>query len=1114
MTLRAFRWTLGLGAVAVLLFWLVYRFLDPGYYDPLAYRVGCTVLLLAILGLTFVSEGVRERVWYVVLAGLSAVTAYFTWLGAANGLDAPWLVGVLTAGSAAVLAVASYARTVWRVWGAASAVSAALAVTLVANEGGLEQSVLLVSFFVTLAGLIGVTAVAQVRTREALRAGSDEIQARSRLLRTVVDAIPEHVYVKDRQGRCLVRNAYSASVMGYDDPEDAVGLTVFDTSEDPEVAAAYWAEEDRVMETGEPDLDREEPYAFDGETGWIVTSRVPLRDAEGETIGLVGVTRDVTEQKRAQAASLEARAEAEAQRTLLQTVIDAVPDYIFVSGLDGQFVAANAAGLRDAGLDAGESLVGRTPAGVFGPELAATIEAGRQRVVETGEAVYNVEHAGLDAESTDRTYSTTRVPLRDEAGAVCGVVAISRNVTEQKQALADVVAAKEAAEAREREAGESRRLLQTIIDAIPDHIYALDARGRFMLRNKAGSEENGMARPSDVIGLTEFDVAPYEIAAASQADNDHVVRTGQAIVAKEERQTRDRWFSVTKVPLRNCAGDVVGVVGVSRDITEQRKAETELREAKESAEAATLAKSEFLANMSHEIRTPMNGVIGMTSLLLDTPLDREQRDFVETIRTSGDALLTIINDILDFSKIEAGMLSLEVHPFEVRTCVEEALDLVAQRAAEKGVELAYLVEDGVPRTVLGDVTRVRQVLVNLLSNAVKFTAEGSVCVRVHAAPPDAEAGGLTRVHFAIEDTGIGIAPDKLDLVFQSFSQADASTTRQFGGTGLGLTICRRLVEIMGGEVEVESVLGEGSTFRFSVEATVAASKRRVFLRREQPALNGRRVLVVDDNDVNRDILTRLAQRWQMDVEAVVSGPDALAAATRAVGEDRPFDLVLLDMQMPEMDGLETARRLRSAHGPDLLIVMLTSIQREGTLRRDADAAGIHAVLYKPTKPSQLYDVLIEAFEETRAPEETAWVVRPQTPEPPPGAAPLRILLAEDNAVNQKVAVRLLGRLGYAADVAANGAEALAAVRRQPYDVVLMDVQMPEMDGLEATRRIRADAGLDQPTIIALTANAMEGDRERCLDAGADDYVSKPVSLESLAGALERAVQRRATVAAG
>ncbi len=398
----------------------------------------------------------------------------------------------------------------------------------------------------------------------------------------------------------------------------------------------------------------------------------------------------------------------------------------------------------------------------------------------------------------------------------------------------------------------------------------------------------------------------------------------------------------------------------------------------------------------------------------------------------------------------------------------------------------------------------------LLSNAVKFTAEGSVCVRVEALPVDVGIGADVELRFAVEDTGIGIAPDKLGLVFESFSQADASTTRHFGGTGLGLTICRRLTEMMGGEVSAESELGVGSTFRFSVTAEVAPGERRVFLRRDQPTLASRRALVVDDNAVNREVLTRTLDGWGMTVRQATSGAEALGESVRATVAGEPYDLVVLDMQMPGMDGVDTAVALGAAPGPTPPLVLLTSIARDAALRARAEAAGIAAVLYKPAKPAQLHASLLQLFEDGSAGDGGGAQPEADADEAAPlghaGGAGPRILLAEDNAVNQKVALRILQRIGLRADVAANGAEALDAVRhhatlRRPYDVVLMDVQMPEMDGLEATRLIRADDALVQPHIIALTANAMEGDREACLAAGVDDYLPKPIKIEDLREAL-------------
>jgi PAS domain S-box-containing protein len=652
-----------------------------------------------------------------------------------------------------------------------------------------------------------------------------------------------------------------------------------------------------------------------------------------------------------------------------------------------------------------------------------------------------------------------------------------------------------------------RTLLHTLAESLPDYIYAKDTESRFLLVNTAGARMIGAVAPAEVLGRTDFDFYPAELASRYMADERRVWETGESFINQEEpcvdviTGTR-KWLLTTKVPFRDASGKIRGLVGLGRDITASKIAAEQLRGAKDEAEAASRAKSEFLANMSHEIRTPMNGILGMIGLALDTDLTAEQREYLGMVEVSAESLLAVLNDILDLSKIEAGKLELEAIDFDVRDNLETAVKTFAIAAHQKGLELACDIHPDVPARVSGDPTRLREVVMNLVGNGIKFTERGEVALDVCVDEAGSANEGAVALRFTVRDTGIGIPEAKQKLIFQAFAQADGSTTRKHGGTGLGLTISARLVELMGGRMWLESEAGEGSHFHFTAQFGKAASQSQPEAV-EEAHLGGIRVLVVDDHATNRRVFLETLRRWEMAPEAVGSGPEALIRLQQEYDLGIPFRLVLADVNMPDSDGFALVEEIRQSRDfAGVAVIMATS----ATLGKDVERCrqlGITAHLTKPVRQSDLRAAILVGLGRGASDQPGARLRHHRRQR----RRNLRILVAEDNLVNQKLATRLLEKAGHMVVVAANGRRALDALASENFDLVLMDVQMPEMDGLDAAAAIREQEyrTREHQPIIAMTAHAMKGDRERCLAAGMDGYVTKPIRPEDLWQAIEQFV---------
>ncbi|MBZ5562314.1 MAG: PAS domain S-box protein [Acidobacteriia bacterium] len=801
--------------------------------------------------------------------------------------------------------------------------------------------------------------------------------------------------------------------------------------------------------------------------------------SEGAPLGWQGIARDVTERKRAAEALLKTN-------DTLRAVIEASPVAIVALASDGTVLKWN---------PAAERIFGWTEEEVLGRFLPTVPEDKhdefktlRERVL-AGIPVNDVQLRRLRKDGSVVDISVSTSAIHDAKGKAMAIVAVMEDITERKRAE------------------EQLRKLSQAVEQSPACVVITDAQGSIEYVNPRFTELSGYSR-DEAMGKKPSILKSGQTPPQTYRHLWETITSGREWRGEFRNKTKSGklyWESAIISPVRNEQGEITHFLGVKENITERKRAEQELRKAKEAAEVANCAKSEFLANMSHEIRTPMNGIIGMTELALDTDLNPEQREYMEMVRASADSLLTLINDILDFSKIEAGKFSLDVTEFELIDHLDSTLKSLAPRAHQKGLEMTYTVAPEVPRGLLGDPTRLRQILVNLIGNAVKFTERGEIAVSVEM---QSILDNQAVLHFSVADTGIGIPPDKQQLIFQAFSQADSSTTRKYGGTGLGLAITSHLVGLMGGRIWVESEIGRGSTFHFTAHFGLQNVATAPSPGVGAVDLTSMPVLVVDDNPTNRRILDSMLRHWNMKPTLADGGAQGLELMAEHKRAGEPIPLVLIDAMMPEMDGFTLAQKIKQ--DPALAgatIMMLTSAGQRGDAARCREL-GIGAYLIKPIRQSELLDAILMTLG------------KPAQGKPRPGLVTrhslrqtrrrLHILLAEDNLVNRELAVRLLEKSGHTVVTAGNGENAVELLEdpaRQEFDLVLMDVQMPVMDGLQATRMIREKEGASGKhlPIIAMTAHALKGDRERCLEAGMDGYIAKPISRTKLFDAIEALV---------
>ncbi len=920
------------------------------------------------------------------------------------------------------------------------------------------------------------------------------------LLKTVINSTPDWIFAKDRDFRYILVNESYASAMGKS-PEDLMGKDDIEIGfpkdlifGNPDKQIVGFRNDDKKALNGEAIHNPSDPAtSADGVLHVFDTYKTPLKDKDGNIYAALGFARDITERKKAEQ---ELRESEEKVRTLYDTSSDAI------MLLDEKgFFDCNDATLRLFGCASREEFCSRHPADFSPPtqpDGTDSMSYARNNIavaLQEGNKRFEHLHRRLDGTDFPAEVLLNAMVL----GGKKVLQARVYDITERKQAE-EILRTSEAQLSNAMKIAKLGYWEYDVADDLftfNDHFYAIFRTSA----EQAGGYKMSPARYAQLfLHPDDMPTVSIEMKKALETTDPHFSRQLEHRIIYASGEIG--YISVRFFIVKDNQGRTIKTFGANQDITELKRTEENLKKAKQAAEEANRFKSEFLANMSHEIRTPMNAIIGMTGIALDTDLTDEQREYLSMVKESGYALLSLIDDILDLSKIEAGRIELDSIDFDLRAMVEGVTDTLAPRASTKGLELACLIHPEVPTFLRGDPGRLRQVLMNLGGNAIKFTEKGEVVIGVEL-EKETEAGAT--LLFSITDTGIGVPKDKQTKIFESFTQADGSTTRKYGGTGLGLSISRRLVELMSGKIDVESQPGKGSRFWF----TATLEKQKEFKRISPPLvpadIRGKRILVTDDNKTNRTILVKMLESFGCSAEAVESGDEAIKILKRTAHKEKPFDLVLLDMQMPEMDGEETLRVIKDdSEIKDVVVVMLTSVGVRGDTAR-LQALGCAGYLLKPIKQSQLFDTIITVLsrQKAEAKERSIPIVTRHTIAEE-RRRKIRVLLAEDNPMNQKLAIALLKKAGYSVDAVENGQMVLDALGRASYDLVLMDVQMPEMDGLKATRAIREKEGeKSHIPIIAMTAHAMKGDKERCLQAGMDDYISKPIEPQVMIDTIEK-----------